>query len=101
MGRGGGPLYRAAAGRGWREDFPQLPPSSPLFPTLTWMNPAPLVLVAWQVSAVHTVKLPQTCPWRPHLATPTCLLPEQKLCKTPHMRAAIRETAKEAPCLGG
>lgn len=86
---------------GWREDFLQLAPFSPLFPTLLWMNPAPLILVAWQVSAVHTVKLPQTCPWRPRLATPTCLLPEQELCKKPHKQEAIGETAEEAPCLGG
>lgn len=76
-------------------------PFPPLCPTLPWMNPAPLLLASWQVSAVHTVQLPQTCPRRPHLATPTCLRPGPRLCKKPHMPAAVRETANEAPCPGG
>ena len=78
----------------------QLPPSPPLFPALSWMNPAPLLLLAWQVSASHTVKLPQTCPCWPHLATPTRLLPGQQLCKKLHTWTSISETAREPLGLG-
>lgn len=83
MGRGGGPLGQLQ-GKDEGKISLQLPPSPPLDPTLHWMNPAPLFLVAWQVSAIHTVKLLQTCPFQPHLATPTCMRQGQQLCKKPH-----------------
>lgn len=58
----------------------------PAFPPSCWScsSPAPQLLEAWRVSAIHMVKLPQTCLCGPHLATPTCLLPGQQLCKKPH-----------------
>lgn len=51
-------LMQSTAGRGWRADLSAAAHFSPLCPTLLWMNPAPLLLVAWQVPAVHTIKRP-------------------------------------------